>query len=244
MNPTTTTAPPAPPTPSERLCRAAAILGLPLEPPTPAPHRAPSALVRELRARAASAAHQLDSTLRPGQLAFITGPSGAGKSLLLAALRDLLGTRAITATPPGPTRARRALVDLDPQPLPDWLATLARAGLSEAALLTRPYSNLSAGQQHRADLALATARLSRRAASSPHTHTFTLLADEFGSTLDRITATSLAITLRRWILASSSPPTTALRAIVASAHDDLIKPLRPHVLVNVPLDAPPEFLAP
>jgi ABC-type ATPase with predicted acetyltransferase domain len=239
---------PTPAAPSERLCRAAAIFGLALDPP--APDRAPSPLARALRLRAARAAQRLDTILRPGQVAFVTGPSGAGKSLLLAALRDRLGPRAIGTTPPGPVRARRALVDLDPAPLPEWLATLARAGLSEASLLTRPYLHLSEGQKRRADLALAMARASRRAAASGRAHTRTLIADEFASPLDRTTALGLARTLRRWVLASSAGPTprhaplAPVRAVVATAHDDLLEALRPHVLVHVPLDAPPEILTP
>lgn len=239
--------------PSTRCLAAAAIFGVPIEPPADRPVRGSAVCLapRAVGARARAAAAELDAALTPGGVALVTGPSGAGKSLLLAALRDRLGSRAVTARPPGPARAARALVDLDPAPLPEWLACLARSGLAEAALLTVPYARLSEGQRRRADLALALARLQRRAsaaaaAAHPRPGAPTLVADEFASTLDRLTARSLACVLRRWVRPLPGPrgdDPPALRAVVATAHDDLIEALRPDVLVIVPLDAPPEVHA-
>lgn len=239
--------------PSTRCLTAAAIFGVPIEAPADRSIRgsARSTAPRLLHARARAAAAELDAALAPGSVALVTGPSGAGKSLLLAALRDRLGSRAIAARPPGPARAGRALVDLDPAPLPEWLACLARSGLAEAALLTIPYACLSEGQRRRADLALALARLQRRASvaaepRSPREPAPTLVADEFASTLDRLTARSLACVLRRWVRplpGARAARVPALRAVVATAHDDLIEALRPDVLVVVPLDAPPEVHA-
>jgi len=239
--------------PSARCLTAAAIFGVPIEPPAHWPVRGSgrSTALRAVHARAHAAAADLDAALAPGRVALVTGPSGAGKSLLLAALRDRLGSRAIAARPPGSDRAVRALVDLDPAPLTEWLACLARSGLAEAALLTVPYARLSEGQRHRADLALALARLQRRASIAaglrgPRQPVPTLVADEFASTLDRLTARSLACVLRRWVRplpGARGGRVPAIRAVVATAHDDLIEALRPDVLVVVPLDAPPEVHA-
>lgn len=55
-----------------------------------------------------------------------------------------------------------------------------------------------------------------------------VIADEFGSTLDRITAMTVARNLRRWVTKHSPLPVSF---IVATAHDDLLEALEPDVLV-------------
>ncbi len=224
--------------PSERLLRVASIFGLRL-----AQHHSSA---RRASARPGSnlAAGAIDARLAPGGLAFITGPSGVGKSLALQALRRRLGDASLSEGGfPAPGDRRRPLADLSPLPLDAWLATLARAGLAEAPLWRMPYSSLSEGQRARARLALLLAEAACSPARRDGSPCRTLLIDGFCEPLDRLTARSVAAALRRW-LDNSPPGRAAVRIVVASAHDDLLEPLRPDLVVHMPLSGPAEVLAP
>ena len=82
--------------------------------------------------------------------------------------------------------------------------------------------NLSAKCHSRLRLAQALAVAERR--PEPWS---VLLADEFGSTLDRTTASVIAGSVRRWVRRSR------VCFVAATAHDDLLEPLDPDVLVEV-----------
>lgn len=99
---------------------------------------------------------------------------------------------------------------------------LSLAGLNDAAVMLRKPEQLSEGQRHRLRLAQAMAIAERR----PE-HWALLLVDEFGSTLDRVTAVGLARSLRRWISQSR------VCLIAATTHDDLLEALQPDVLVEL-----------
>jgi ABC-type ATPase with predicted acetyltransferase domain len=147
---------------------------------------------------------------RRGMVVCLTGPSGGGKSSLLRELSRRLRVPIASAPP----RSPRALADrAEP-------AALARAGLAEGEAMLRRSDELSEGQRHRFTIALA---METADPSAP------ILLDEFGSTLDRLTARSLARAAARWARAEGRT------LILASAHDDLIDWLRPDVLVRVPL---------
>ncbi len=180
--------------------------------------------VSPLESAAFDVAATIDRTLAPGKLALITGPSGGGKSTILRALAARLEESAIIAADPATHARLKPIVDLFDSPLEATLRTLARAGLADATLFSRTPQELSDGQRARLAFALAMDR-ARAAGATP-----TLLADEFASTLDRTTARSLSLTLRRWL--ASAPP---LRLILATAHDDLLEPLKPDLLVYIPL---------
>lgn len=213
------TATPAAPAPraSARLLRACALFGL--DPALDVPlHQARLAHARD-------AAQRIDNALAPGEVALITGPSGAGKSLILHALRSHLGPRAahLDADAARRARGRRPVLSLLRLPLRAALDLLARAGLADATLLARAPDQLSDGQRWRLALALAMSRTPPRG---------TLLIDEFASPLDRTTAVCLARTLRRWARRSG------VRIAAATAHDDLLEPLAPALLILPRHDAP------
>ena len=156
--------------------------------------------------------------LRAGTVTLITGASGGGKSTLLRALR---------------TKCSRLWVDVGEIDLPqvpvvdcfesdeleEVLAMLGRVGLGEVWTYLRTPAELSEGQRWRLRLALGLWRLRGRDG--------VLVADEFCSVLDRISARVVARCLRKTI---DAEPRVA--AVVASAHDDLERALMPNVLIR------------
>jgi ABC-type ATPase with predicted acetyltransferase domain len=170
-------------------------------------------------------AAELDAALRPGGVALLCGPSGAGKSATLRTLVRRLRTRGRrVAAAPSLAHTRRAAVELFRGGLSGAMSHLARAGLADAAVMVRPPDRLSDGQRSRLSLAVALARAKPGA---------TLVLDEFGSTLDRPTASSLARAVRRWA------GEARVRLVCATAHDDLLEPLAPDLLVEFSLGKPP-----
>ena len=212
-----------PNTPSNNLSNTrltAALFGLSL----PLPHTPPpnaygtiwASLLRTLRARGTVA---------------ITGPSGGGKTSLLRAALPRLAARTSTplffldASAPA-TEPHCPLVDSLPGHLRDVLNTLAAAGLADARVLLTPVRNLSAGERARRMLALAL----------HHAQGFTLVIDEFGSTLDARTAKGVAITLGR----AAQRSQTGL--LIATVHPGLVQHLGANVLrIHCPLAAPPRL---
>lgn len=153
-----------------------------------------------------------------GRITLITGPSGAGKSTLLRALPEHLRSRNLHIITLDSIELRHgALVDLFHSSLDETLRLLAHCGLAEAALFARTPSQLSDGQRTRLRIALAL----DAARQSPDRHCV-ILADEFLHALDRPTARSVAITLRRAISMTSN-----LSLIAATTHDDLTNALQP-----------------
>ncbi len=154
-----------------------------------------------------------------GQIMLITGASGAGKSTLLRALAG----RAAEAGCINISRLRlqnKPIVNLFPRlSLEDGLGLLSRVGLAEAATCLRPPAELSDGERWRLRFALSIARAGRRPGAI-------LLADEFCALLDRITAAAVAHAMRRLV------SRLGLRAIIATSHDDLLRPLQPDILVR------------
>lgn len=191
-----------------------------------------SARERCRRHRDPAPAAEVDARLGPGQIALILGPSGTGKSGVLAHLtRRLVRSGRPAITPPtaealdaGGRVGGRAL-DLLGVPPEDGLRWLARAGLADATRLALPVRRWSDGERFRLRLALGMARAS--CASGPAT----LIVDEFASTLDRTTARNVAGTLARWVRARPSGGEARGRAVLATAHDDLLEALRPDLLV-------------
>ncbi len=152
--------------------------------------------------------------LRPGDICCITGASGSGKSLLLRRLyeqtpaHNRLWLNNIDLT------ANRTLIDFFDDDLFDTLELLNRAGLSDAPTMLQTLGRLSEGQQYRCRLA--------KALASPQS---ILFADEFCSTLDRLTAAAISHNLRK-----ISRQTKRI-FILASAHDDLLIDLLPDVVI-------------
>ncbi len=174
--------------------------------------------------------------IRGGRVVFITGPSGSGKSMLL----DLIGDAIEQHPGVKPIRFDR-MPALPDRPLVDGLgaawpglgleATLkimSRAGLGDAFVMLRKPRELSDGQRYRLGLAQVLAAV--RTSNEPGLHV--VACDEFCSTLDRVTASVLARQMRRWV---DREPRVCF--IAATAHDDLLEPLEPDVLIEKGLGA-------
>lgn len=208
------------PAPSPRAAAALARFGLLPDDPPPAFTPDPSH-TRHLAQRIASRLAEAPSTIT-----LITGPSGAGKSTLLRAIPEHLRSRKLHIITLESIELRHtALVDLFHSSLDETLRLLAHCGLAEAALFARPPSQLSDGQRTRLRIALAldTAR------QTPDRHCV-VIADEFLHALDRPTARSVALTLRRAVRNTSN-----LSLLAATTHDDLTNALQPdqHVPLNL-----------
>lgn len=192
--------------PSPRLLRALAPFGLAVT--RAAPPRASQRALRDLLRTCRGAT---------GVIA-VTGISGSGKSTLLRQLAAGLRTtrrRVLLVQSLATHNPARTLADALKGPLPAALATLARCGLADAALLPRAPGELSEGQRTRLALALA---LSRRAD--------VLLIDEFASVLDRVTARALCLSVATCVRHQHR------LLIVATAHTDVLAWLSPVVIVR------------
>jgi ABC-type lipoprotein export system ATPase subunit/GNAT superfamily N-acetyltransferase len=185
-----------------------------------------------LLAPAAHAVNDLGLSIQPvpGRITLLTGPSGSGKTTALRHLHCSLLARAPHTLAPMPRQQDRTLLidALGPRlDVRTVLRTLATFGLAEPALVARRLCELSQGQRHRADLAIAFTRA--LAAARACKTTIWWLIDEFASVLDRTTARSVASTLARAV--ADAP----LRVVVATAHDDLAEALRADPVVRFDL---------
>ena len=171
-------------------------------------------------ARTGWAARAILERVEPGQVGLITGPSGGGKSSILREverLADLGGLRVIR-TSIGRCRSRRAAIELVGVTVDDALALLGSAGLGDASVAMTSASELSDGES---------ARLSLARAIDASDGSGLVLIDEFCSTLDGVTAHGVARAFSRWVAREAQ---TGLRAIVATARDEMIDSLSPDLV--------------
>ncbi len=194
--------------PSERVLQVAAMFGLGVD---------------ESRTRTIVPPTEIE--LRGGEVIFITGPSGSGKSTILRCIADEVA---------GCLRFEDVLQSNDDRPIIEQIGStveeaaliLSLAGLADAFVMLRRPSELSDGQRYR----LGLARLIERATHAEELAEIVILADEFGATLDRLTAGVAARNVRRWV--DRSP---RVCFIAATTHEDLIEALKPDVLICKPL---------
>lgn len=187
--------------PSERVLRACASFGI----------------VVEQGPRADAHHHPLRSllALEPGRVALITGPSGSGKSTLLASLHRALRAQGSPAAHASINHApsRSAILDLIPGSAHAAARLLASLGLAEPALWPLRPEHLSVGERARFALASACASLPRAA---------WLLADEFTSSLDGVTARSVSRGLARLAAARDLRVVCASTRPARALHADLV----------------------
>jgi ABC-type ATPase with predicted acetyltransferase domain len=198
--------------------------------------------------------HKAVLEVEDGDIVYITGPSGAGKSVLLWELQnaidanerisideielpadkaaiDCVGTRDSCPVTRGASEESRATSDGSLTTI-EVLRLLGYAGLSDVfCMLTAPAA-LSEGQKYRFRLACSLASAVRHAAQGKKY----IFADEFCSSLDRITAAVIAYNVRKFA------KRTGATFILASSHEDILADLQPDVLVVKHFTGPAELV--
>lgn len=148
------------------------------------------------------------------KLGLITGASGSGKSTVATNLWDNVTTQGIE--PWAPTDA---IVDgFDKNlGLDTIIGVLSSVGFSTVPAWLRPYGHLSTGQQFRADLARALARL------NPDTP---IVFDEFTSTIDRTVAKACSVAVSKTVRRSSG------QFVAVTCHRDVLDWLQPDWVID------------
>ena len=169
-------------------------------------------------------------TFRPGEITTVVGPSGAGKSVLL----DLAQDRLEGAIRLDVERIRRSktppVAMLRGESLSRRLEILSRCGLAEATALITPAKLLSGGQQYRLALAVAFDRALARNRMT------VIIADEFASTLDVLTAGNLCRQIRKLVSG------TKVSLLLATPRVELLDALASDKVVVKPLAGRPKVM--
>ena len=183
-----------------------------------------------------------------GGVVFVTGPSGGGKTTILNLIAEQCAERGwpvirFDDLPPLPDVPLVDVFDGPGVDLARATSLLAMAGLGDAFVMLRCPRQLSDGQRYRLRLAqtIALAEGGEGEAAgdmgdaAPGAGAI-VIADEFGATLDRLTAKNIARSMRRW------SQRTGHTFICATTHDDLLESLDPDVLIYKGLDEGIEVL--
>ena len=158
--------------------------------------------------------HKCSLKIAVGDICYITGASGTGKSVLLDELYEQMPLDERIRLQDIPVEPGKSLVDCIEGDFFDAIRVLSRAGLSDAFAILNEPTMLSEGQKYRYRLARALASKKR-----------IVFADDFCSTLDRITAAVIAHNIKQ--IAAD----TGTTFVLASSHDDLFCDLQPDVIV-------------
>ena len=169
--------------------------------------------------------HKCRITLKPSSICYITGPSGGGKSVLLRQLYELTGQNERLDISEITLDTDKTLIDCIKGDFFDSLKVLSRAGLSDVFTILNTPARLSEGQKYR--YRLARALLSDKKV---------IFADEFCSSLDRITAAVISHNIHRCVTGSGKI------FVLASSHDDLLCDLGPDVVVIKHLNGTAEVI--
>jgi ABC-type lipoprotein export system ATPase subunit/GNAT superfamily N-acetyltransferase len=163
--------------------------------------------------------------IKPGEIVLLTGISGSGKSIVLRAIQNRLQlTRGWIIFPKDAKvatleeiKSDEPLIDLVGETIEEAFYTLNKVGLGEAKLYMKPYKTLSTGQKYRACIA----KLIDSDANI-------WIADEFGSTLDIITANVVASSVQRHCRS------TGITFIAACANpESYLNSLKPDYIIDL-----------
>ncbi|MCD4830780.1 MAG: hypothetical protein K8R02_03105 [Anaerohalosphaeraceae bacterium] len=166
------------------------------------------------RLKAGAITHKMQVELCSGDICYLTGPSGGGKSVLLRELYEAVDDDDKIMLNSISLVSDFACVDCIDGDCLSVLKTLSRAGLSDVFCVLNSPATLSEGQKYRYRLAKALASGKRF-----------IFADEFCSSLDRVTAAVVAHNVRKFAKNND------VVFVLASAHDDLLSDLLPEVIV-------------
>lgn len=169
--------------------------------------------------------HRCRLELYPGDIVYITGASGGGKTVLLEAIYAQVAADDRLRLDAVELADDRPVIDCIEAPLFAATEAFSRAGLSDVFCLLQTPAALSVGQQHRYRLGQAMAAPARF-----------IFADEFTSSLDRITAASVAYHLRKHARKSEKI------FILASSHEDILPDLLPDILITKTLTGRTDML--
>jgi ABC-type ATPase with predicted acetyltransferase domain len=169
--------------------------------------------------------HSCQLTIEPDQIVYITGPSGAGKSVLLREFEDAVPTAERINLNQIPLSDDRTVIDCFDGDLLMSLRLLSIAGLNDVFCILNQPVNLSEGQKWRFRLAKALAAKKK-----------VVFADEFCSTLDRVTAAVISHNLYKFA------KRTGTGFFLASSQDDILLDLQPDVLVIKELSGPTQVI--
>ncbi len=158
--------------------------------------------------------HQCNIKLSPGDICYITGPSGSGKSVLLREFYNTFDTEQKIDIDDIPLPDDKTTVDCIDTDFLETLKILSNAGLTDVFCVLNSPANLSEGQKYRYQIAKALASDKQF-----------IFADEFCSSLDRVTAAVISANIREFATK------TGKVFILASSHDDLLADLLPEVIV-------------
>ena len=158
--------------------------------------------------------HRCRLDINAGDIVYITGPSGAGKTVLLKELEKSTPVLEKVNINEIELPADKAVIDCLPSDLLQGLRLLSTAGLNDVFCVLNTPANLSDGQKYRFRLAMTIAAGKKF-----------VFADEFCSTLDRVTAAVISYHLHKFAKRNK------MTFILASSHEDILTDLSPDVLV-------------
>jgi len=173
--------------------------------------------------------HNCQVEINDGDIVYITGPSGSGKSVLLKELAGAIEPGQKVDIDDINLSSERAVVDCIDGDYIGALRILSYAGLNDClCVLNRP-AYLSEGQKYRFRLAMA---LGASSTSSPQAKKKFIIADEFCSNLDRITASTISYTIHKFAKRYK------VTFLLASSHEDMLADLQPDVIITKELSGP------
>jgi ABC-type ATPase with predicted acetyltransferase domain len=179
--------------------------------------------VDRLRKRTVVDSCQLE--INEGEIVYITGPSGAGKSVLLEELEGQIPALERINLSEVELPKDAAVIDCIEGDLISTLKALNTAGLNDVYCVLCQPAYLSDGQKWRFRLAAAIAAGRKF-----------VVADEFCSQLDRVTATVIAYNVRRFAKENKTI------FLLAGCQDDILLDLQPDVLVVKDLSGQAEVI--